>query len=73
MSSIGYYDKNSKDFYDRTINIDVQDLYKRFLKYIPQGGRILDTGCGVGRDSKFFVSSRLGACFLLMSDLCYKK
>ena len=56
MDSIGYYDKNSKNFHDRTINADVQDLYQKFLKYVPEQGRILDAGCGVGRDSKFFLS-----------------
>jgi SAM-dependent methyltransferase len=56
MDSIGYYDKNSKDFHDRTINADVQDLYQKFLKHVSNQGRILDAGCGVGRDSKFFLS-----------------
>ena len=56
MSSIDYYDKNSQDFYDRTIHADVQELYQTFLKYVPAQGRILDAGCGVGRDSKFFLS-----------------
>ena len=58
MNSISYYDKNSKDFFDRTINANVQDLYQKFLKYVPKQGRILDAGCGVGRDSKFFLSNR---------------
>lgn len=56
MSSISYYDKNSQEFFDRTINADVQDLYQKFLKYVPKEGRILDAGCGVGRDSRFFLS-----------------
>lgn len=56
MSSIGYYDKNSQDFYNRTINADVQELYEKFLKHIPSQGRILDAGCGSARDSKFFLS-----------------
>ena len=56
MDSIGYYNKNAKVFYDRTINVDMQDHYKKFLKYVPNQGRILDAGCGVGRDSRFFLS-----------------
>ena len=56
MDSIGYYNKNSKNFYDRTINADVQELYQKFLSHVPKQGRILDAGCGVGRDSKFFLS-----------------
>jgi SAM-dependent methyltransferase len=42
-------------FFDRTINADVQDLYQKFLKYIPKKGRILDAGCGIGRDSRFLA------------------
>lgn len=57
MDSIDYYNKNSKDFFNRTINADVQDRYQKFLKHLPKGGRILDAGCGVGRDSRFFMSS----------------
>ena len=60
MDSIGYYNKNSKDFFNRTINADVQDLYQKFLKHVPDQGRILDAGCGVGRDSKFFLSRGYG-------------
>lgn len=55
MSSIGYYNKNAKEFFDRTVNADVQDLYQKFLKHVPKEGRILDAGCGVGRDSRFFL------------------
>ena len=56
MDSIGYYNKNSKNFYERTINTDLQGVYQRFLKYMSKESRILDAGCGVGRDSKFFIS-----------------
>jgi SAM-dependent methyltransferase len=56
MDSIGYYDRNAKDFYDRTIHVDMQEVYERFLKYLPKQARILDAGCGVGRDSKCFLS-----------------
>ncbi len=55
MDSIDYYNKNSKDFQARTIHSDIQDLYQKFLKYVPYRGKILDAGCGVGRDSKFFL------------------
>lgn len=56
MSSIRYYDQNAQDFYNRTIQADVQDLYQKFLMHVPQRGKILDAGCGVGRDTKFFLS-----------------
>lgn len=56
MNSIDYYNNNSTAFYDRTIHADLHDIYKKFLKYLPKKGRILEAGCGVGRDSKFFLS-----------------
>lgn len=56
IDSISYYDKNSKDFHDRTINADMQELYQKILKHLPKQARILDAGCGVGRDSKFLLS-----------------
>lgn len=56
MDSIAYYNKNAQAFYERTINVDMQEIYPQFLKYLPLEGRILDAGCGVGRDSKFFLS-----------------
>ena len=29
-------------------------IQKRFISYIPKGGKVLDLGCGSGRDSLFF-------------------
>ena len=34
----------------------MQALYPNFLKFIPKGGKILDAGCGSGRDTKYFLS-----------------
>ncbi len=55
--TIDYYNKNTYDFIEGTINADVSSLYKRFLAHIPNGGRILDFGCGSGRDTKYFKDS----------------
>jgi SAM-dependent methyltransferase len=57
MDSTGYYNKNSKAFYERTINADLSEEYQKFLKHLPKKARILDAGCGVGRDSKFFLDN----------------
>ena len=40
-----------------SISADMSGVRQRFLKYIPGGGRILDAGCGSGRDSKAFVDA----------------
>ena len=52
--NIDYYNQNAQTFIDSSINADVRELYDNFLSLIPQGGKILDAGCGSGRDAKAF-------------------
>ena len=54
--TIEYYNTRTSDFFNSTVSADVTDLYERFLKCVPSGGRILDFGCGSGRDTKEFLS-----------------
>lgn len=56
MDSIEYYNKNSAEYFDHTIDIDMQELWDSFTEYLPEGGSILDLGCGSGRDSSYFIS-----------------
>lgn len=56
MGTIDYYNDNAEDFYRDTINLAMEGLYAPFLALIPEGGRILDAGCGSGRDSFYFIS-----------------
>ncbi len=53
--SIEYYNNNSTSFYSSTATIDMSAIYDRFLPWIPPAGKILDAGCGSGRDSKAFI------------------
>lgn len=53
-SSIEYYDQNTTEFVKATIDADMANLYAEFEKYIDFGGKILDLGCGSGRDSLYF-------------------
>lgn len=53
--TIAYYEKNADIFVNYTINADVNSLYKCFEKYLIPGCRILDLGCGSGRDSRYFA------------------
>ncbi|EGW40230.1 tellurite resistance TehB family protein [Desulfosporosinus sp. OT] len=53
-SAIDYYNKNAHDFYNNTVNADMSEHYKRFEKHLILGSRILDAGCGSGRDSLYF-------------------
>ncbi|HIF9272867.1 class I SAM-dependent methyltransferase [Photobacterium damselae] len=54
--TIKYYNKNADAYYMATNNIDMSESYKIFREYLPRGARILDAGCGVGRDTRFFIS-----------------
>jgi SAM-dependent methyltransferase len=40
-----------------TVAVDITHLYEPFLAKLPPGGRILDAGCGSGRDTKHFLSA----------------
>lgn len=52
--TLEYYDTNADSFISNTVNSDVNGLRREFLKHIPEGGTILDLGCGSGRDSLAF-------------------
>ena len=53
--TIQYYNENAESYFDGTVNALLQEQLNRFLNYIPKGGRILDLGCGSGRDTKYFL------------------
>jgi SAM-dependent methyltransferase len=45
-----YYNDNGLAYAERTLQADMSDAYRRFLRQIPPGSRVLDVGCGAGRD-----------------------
>lgn len=53
--SIKYYNDNALSYFEKTVNLDMWDMYKEFLHYLEVGDKILDVGCGSGRDSKAFL------------------
>lgn len=50
-----FYEQNAEDFASRTFDLDVTGLYEPFLRRLSPGARILDAGCGPGRDLKAFA------------------
>ena len=55
--NVEYYNKNADSFFAGSVAADMSDVQRRFLSYVPAGGRILDAGCGSGRDSKAFLNA----------------
>lgn len=56
MDSIEYYNQNATEYFEHTVNIDMQQSYDSFTNRVPEGGSVLDLGCGSGRDSAYFLS-----------------
>lgn len=56
-STIKYYNDNAEQFIELSKGTDMSQLYRLFEVSIPNGGTILDVGCGSGRDSKYFVDN----------------
>jgi 2-polyprenyl-3-methyl-5-hydroxy-6-metoxy-1,4-benzoquinol methylase len=54
IDSAAWYDRHTESFIARTASVDLSHLHQRFLRYLPAGSRILDAGCGSGRDSLVF-------------------
>ena len=53
--TIEFYNKYAEEFYNATVSADMSETCDKFLKYIAPGGKILDAGCGSGRDSLYFI------------------
>lgn len=69
--NIEYYNQNARQFYDNTIEADMSFWRDKFIGRLPHGGRVLDAGCGSGRDSKAFIQSGFSVvAFDASSELC---
>ena len=52
--TIKYYDDHAEEFAVFASSASMERDYEHFLKYVPEGGSIVDMGCGSGRDLKHF-------------------
>ena len=53
--TIEYYNQNADMFAQGTRLVDFTVVQERFAKMLSAGSRILDFGCGSGRDTKYFL------------------
>ena len=49
------YDTNAREFIESWLRADMHDQYKAFESLVHPGAKILDGGCGSGRDSLYFL------------------
>ena len=59
--TIKWYDKNAKYYAKATLSDNATDQINEFLSNIPKGGKILDAGCGGGRDTNIFAEEGYNA------------
>ncbi len=52
--TIEYYEVNALAYAEQTRDVDMHHVYSAFLPLIPKEGKILDVGCGAGRDLRYF-------------------
>ena len=55
MIDVNYYDVHAKEYAELTVNADMSHAYEKFFRYLTLGAKLLDAGCGSGRDSLFFI------------------
>ena len=69
--TLAYYEDNAQTYFRVTHDADMSSVYRRFLRELPRGGRILDAGSGSGRDTAAFVRQGYAVeAFDLSPSLC---
>ena len=53
--TLQFYETNAEQFAQDTLDVDMSALDERFLAMLPPSSRILDAGCGAGRDTAAFL------------------
>ena len=52
--TIRYYNEHASEYFNSTVDVDFDQLRKKFVSFLPEHARIIDIGCGSGRDVKAF-------------------
>ena len=54
--TLEYYEKNADAYVKDTVSVDFTDVQNRFMQAL-KGRKILDFGCGSGRDTLYFLNA----------------
>ena len=69
--NIEYYNQNADSFFEGSVNANMSYERDKFIALLPAGGKILDAGCGSGRDSKAFLKQGFGVtAFDASEEMC---
>lgn len=71
--TIEYYNTHADRYSEITRNADMSDIYQHFEENLKPGSRILDLGCGSGRDSKYFLDKGYKVVSLDASEAMCRK
>lgn len=55
--TIAVYDQTASEYAKKVDKYGVPNERKKFCTLLPEGGKILDAGCGPGRDSAYFIAN----------------
>lgn len=55
--TLEWYNQNAIHFSEDTANLEFSENQNVFVSYLNKGAKILDFGCGAGRDSKMFLQN----------------
>ncbi len=55
-NTLDYYKENANEFFLNTFDKDMSSVYEKFLPLLFPHAKILDAGCGSGRDSAHFLA-----------------
>lgn len=70
--TIDYYNRNAETFIAGTLHAEMSENRNRFLCHVKPGGKILDAGCGSGRDSLAFVQAGFSVdAFDASEEICH--
>lgn len=62
------YDSIAIDYEQKSFDLDASQDLPRFIELIPAGGKVLDAGCGYGRELKYFIDNGFDSSGIDMSS-----
>lgn len=54
--TLQYYSENAAEYAKSTQDVDMSEILESFIGRLPSGGKILNLGCGSGRDNKILLA-----------------